>query len=113
MSSTKETPHQRVHESTPVAKETKVDPPSTRENTDGLSFEPGWLNNNKRSLGSSVDASTRFTPSKFKYSKEEMLSLWKPQGALAPDSAPYPIVTAEECLTPVNLLPADQQDEVT
>lgn len=81
-------------------------------------FEPAWLKRN--SFSSNLPSSTsptdgpprQFPISKHKYSKEELLELYKPSPQLPASFVTYPIITSEEVLIPVALLPPDLQDEV-
>ena len=52
------------------------------------------------------------TSSKYKYNKEELLELYKPSPQLPASFTTYPIITSEEVVIPVALLPPDMQDEV-
>jgi hypothetical protein len=84
-------------------------------------FEPGWSKRNSISSNSSAlppatdgppQPPRQFPVSKYKYSKEELLELYKPSPQLPSSFVTYPIITSEEVLIPVALLPPDMQDEV-
>jgi hypothetical protein len=102
------------------------DLPDNREKSvtfkeDREDLEHGWFKRN--SISSTPPQSSlvpdgppqpprQFPISKYKYSKEVLLELYKPSPQLPSSFTTYPIITSEEVLIPVALLPADLQDEV-
>lgn len=78
-------------------------------------LEPAWLKRNSISNSSTLETPSQprvFPASQYKYSKEQLLELYKPSAQLPASFATYPIITSEEVLIPVALLPPELQDEV-
>lgn len=79
-------------------------------------LEPAWLKRNSISNSSSSSETPSqprvFPTSQHKYSKEQLLELYKPSAQLPANFVTYPIITSEEVLIPVALLPPELQDEV-
>jgi hypothetical protein len=81
-------------------------------NNKDIVLEPAWKTMQRSST--ETVKHVKYEIATHKYTKEELLSVWKPRLKLPSESAAHSLVASEECLCPVNLLPPEQlqQEEV-